>query len=236
MELEPRVQLDHVHLLKVEVKTFQLQVENWRERQEADALFRALFAVALSLVGVIPLQRFLRSELSQGLLDVAKLLSALALDVQLDVVKGFVAPRLVIDVDALDVVLEFTLKEPLDGPIHRGALHLLLDTIAQDSVQLLRIVLCEGVHRVPTERLHELPAVYRLVCSLQLVEHILQCLDQRRRLPFAIIDRRRVPDAGGLAHGTFMCRVLLARSIWVVIAIDGVHYPSELANMEETLQ
>mmetsp|Transcript_98340 Transcript_98340/g.283780 ORF Transcript_98340/g.283780 Transcript_98340/m.283780 type:complete len:350 (-) Transcript_98340:999-2048(-) len=110
MELESRVQLDHVHLLEVEVEALQLQVQHRREREEADALLRPLLAVPLCLISVVALQSLLRRELSQRLFDVAQLLPALALDVELDVIEGLVAARLVVHIDALDVVFHLALE------------------------------------------------------------------------------------------------------------------------------
>mmetsp|Transcript_56186 Transcript_56186/g.171121 ORF Transcript_56186/g.171121 Transcript_56186/m.171121 type:complete len:383 (-) Transcript_56186:558-1706(-) len=187
VELEARVQLDHVHLLEVEVEALQLQVQHGGEREEADPLLRALLAVPLGLVGVVALERFLRGEFPERLLDAAQFLAALALDVELNVVKRFVAARLVIDVDALDVILHLALEQALDRAIHGPALHLLLDPVAQDPVQLLYIMLREGVHRVPAKRFHQLAAIHGLIRGLQLVEDVLQGLDQRRRLSLALV-------------------------------------------------
>mmetsp|Transcript_64905 Transcript_64905/g.169916 ORF Transcript_64905/g.169916 Transcript_64905/m.169916 type:complete len:237 (+) Transcript_64905:1138-1848(+) len=182
VELELRVQLHHVHLLEVEVEPLELQVEHRREGQEADALLGLLLPVPLRLVGVVALEGLLRGELLEGLLDAVQLLTPLPLDVQLDVVEGLVASRLVVHVDALDVVLHLALEQTLDRPVHGRALHLLLEPVAEDPAELLGVMLREGVHGVPAEGFHELAAVHSLVRSLQLVEDILQRLDQWRRL------------------------------------------------------
>mmetsp|Transcript_64893 Transcript_64893/g.146355 ORF Transcript_64893/g.146355 Transcript_64893/m.146355 type:complete len:403 (-) Transcript_64893:736-1944(-) len=163
MELKLGVELHHVHLLEVEVETFQLQVQHRRERQETDALLGPLLAVSLCLVGVVPLEGLLRCEVLEGLIDGHVVLAALALYVQLDVVECFIPLGLVVHIDTFDVILHLALKEPLDGTIHRCAFHLLLQSVAQNPVQLLCVVLCEGVHGVPTKRLHELSAVHCLV-------------------------------------------------------------------------
>mmetsp|Transcript_64904 Transcript_64904/g.169908 ORF Transcript_64904/g.169908 Transcript_64904/m.169908 type:complete len:424 (+) Transcript_64904:1138-2409(+) len=235
VELELRVQLHHVHLLEVEVEPLELQVEHRREGQEADALLGLLLPVPLRLVGVVALEGLLRGELLEGLLDAVQLLTPLPLDVQLDVVEGLVASRLVVHVDALDVVLHLPLEEPLDGAVHRRALHLLLKAVAEDPVELLSIVLREGVHRVPPEGLHQLPAVHGLLRSLQSVEDVLQGVDERRRL--ASIGLALVGGLVALPARVLGGReILLARRVWRVFTIDGVDDLPELAHVEEALE
>mmetsp|Transcript_88915 Transcript_88915/g.247009 ORF Transcript_88915/g.247009 Transcript_88915/m.247009 type:complete len:712 (-) Transcript_88915:818-2953(-) len=178
VEFEARVQLHHVHLLEVEMKALELQVQNRWEGEETDPLLGTLLSMALCFVRVVALQRLLSCELSQRLLNGPQLLAPLALDVQLYVVESLVAAGLVVHIDALDVVLHLALEEPFDGTVHGCALHLLFQPIAQDPVELLRVVLGEGIHGVPTKGLHELAAVDRLIGRLQPVENVLESHDE----------------------------------------------------------
>mmetsp|Transcript_66753 Transcript_66753/g.159654 ORF Transcript_66753/g.159654 Transcript_66753/m.159654 type:complete len:211 (-) Transcript_66753:1090-1722(-) len=186
LELEASIELHHVHLLKIKVEALQLQIQYRRELQETNALPCSLLAMAFSLIGIVTFQDLHLGVILQGLLNVLQFLAPLTFDVELDVIKRFVSLGLVININALDEVLHFTLKQSLDGPIHRSALHLLFEPITKNSVQFLRVVLCEGVHCVPTKRLHQLPTVNHRIRRLQLVEDILQGLDEWRCLSFSI--------------------------------------------------
>mmetsp|Transcript_92838 Transcript_92838/g.271756 ORF Transcript_92838/g.271756 Transcript_92838/m.271756 type:complete len:243 (-) Transcript_92838:420-1148(-) len=184
--------------------------------------------MALCLVCIVTLKGLFSSELTQRLFDGPELLATFALDVQLDVVEGLVAPGLVVDVYAFNVILHLALKETLDGTIHGRSLHLLLQPVAEYPVQLLRIMLCEGVHGVPAEGLHQLAAVHRLVGGLELVEDVLQSLDERGRAALALL-------AAGLRQ---VLRVaLLAGALrGRLLAVDGVDDPAELAHVEQALE
>mmetsp|Transcript_139523 Transcript_139523/g.246599 ORF Transcript_139523/g.246599 Transcript_139523/m.246599 type:complete len:227 (-) Transcript_139523:313-993(-) len=186
LEFKIGIELDHVHLLQIEMKALQLQVQHRWKCEEPDALLGTLLPMALSFVCIVPLQRLLCCEVTEGLLDILELLAPLALDVELNVIKCLVTLGLVIHVDALDVVLHLSLKESFDGAIHGCALHLFLQPVAEDAVKLLCIMLSEGVHSVPTKRLHQLAAIHGLIRRLQLVEHVLQSLNQWRCLEVTV--------------------------------------------------
>lgn len=64
--------------------------------------------------------------------------------------------RLKVDVDALDVALHLAAEQAVDGAVGLGALHLGLELVAQDAVELLHVVLQERVEALPAERLGEL--------------------------------------------------------------------------------
>mmetsp|Transcript_18105 Transcript_18105/g.39862 ORF Transcript_18105/g.39862 Transcript_18105/m.39862 type:complete len:667 (-) Transcript_18105:888-2888(-) len=172
-KFEPRVQLHHVHLFEVKVKTLQLQIQQGRKPQEADPLLRALLSMPFRFVGIVTLQGLLRGEIVQRFVDVLHLLTSFALDVQLNIIEGFVPPGRIVHINALDVIFHLTFKQSLDGPVRRGALHTLLHSVAENPIEFLRIMLREGIGGVPPEGLHQFSAIHSLVRSLELVEHIL---------------------------------------------------------------
>mmetsp|Transcript_9499 Transcript_9499/g.22726 ORF Transcript_9499/g.22726 Transcript_9499/m.22726 type:complete len:282 (-) Transcript_9499:207-1052(-) len=217
-ELETTVEFYHVHAFHVKVEALQLQVQDRGELHKPDALLCTLLSIAFSLIKVVTVKHLIRSELFHGLLYGLEVVSLLALDVQLNVIKRFAAFGSVVDIEALDVVFHLAFEEPLDGAIHWSAFHLLLQSITQDPVQLLRIVLGECICGVPTKGLHQLLAVDSLLGGLQSVKDILQGLDQGD-ISFCV----------GVA-------CFLHRRIFLLLAFDGVNDSPELSGMEEALQ
>mmetsp|Transcript_10812 Transcript_10812/g.33786 ORF Transcript_10812/g.33786 Transcript_10812/m.33786 type:complete len:218 (+) Transcript_10812:985-1638(+) len=182
--------------------------------------------MAPSVIGVVVLERLLAGEVADGLLQRCQVATSLVLDVQLEVVERLITSGAVVDVHTFDVVLHLALKEPLDGAVHRRALHLLLQPVAEQAVELLRIVLHEGVRCVPAKGAHELPAGHGCLARLQPVKEVLQSHQQRLRRPLfptaaAAVDRLVARDAR-----------LLRR----LGAVNGVDDVAEAADVEERLQ
>lgn len=169
IELVPVIDLDHGVLHKVVLKSLQLQLQNRREALKHHPLARILHAVPLRVVLVLPLQRLHLAVALKTLIH-----RGTPLDVQLDVHERLLARRLVVDVDALYVVHGLALKQLVDLPLHARALHLFLQPVAQYSVQLLDVVLLEGVAAVPAKRLGEVGGADGGAAKLELVEHPLQ--------------------------------------------------------------
>mmetsp|Transcript_10917 Transcript_10917/g.26225 ORF Transcript_10917/g.26225 Transcript_10917/m.26225 type:complete len:480 (-) Transcript_10917:830-2269(-) len=221
-EFEPGVELDHVHLVQVKVEALQLQIQNGRKPQETNSLLCTLLAIAFCLVGVLSFESFLCREIMQRIHNVLHLLPEFTFDVQLNVIECLIAPRLVVHVNALYVVLHFTFKKPLNRSIGRCILHSLLQSIAKDPVQLLCIVLGESIHCIPSERLHQLFAVDGQIRRLHFVENILQGMNQLRR---------SLKVVAFISSASILC-ILRVR----ILALNGVHNPAELPNVEQTLQ
>mmetsp|Transcript_33165 Transcript_33165/g.88071 ORF Transcript_33165/g.88071 Transcript_33165/m.88071 type:complete len:222 (+) Transcript_33165:302-967(+) len=107
------------------------------------------------------------------------------LDVEREVVELLHPLRLVVYVQAAHEVLELAAQQPRHRAFHRGALHLLLEVVAQYAVQLLHVVLRERVERVPPEALGQLSGADARVGGLQAEEHPLQRESHRLVLPVA---------------------------------------------------
>mmetsp|Transcript_15423 Transcript_15423/g.33400 ORF Transcript_15423/g.33400 Transcript_15423/m.33400 type:complete len:250 (-) Transcript_15423:783-1532(-) len=172
--------------------------------------------MALRLIEVVSIQAFFCCKIPERLFDIPQLSPVFCLDVELNVVERLVALRLVVNVDALNVVFHLSLEEVFDGSVAGSALHLLLQTVTEDPVQLLGIVLSEGIGRVPAEGPHQFFTVHSLVGRLQLVENILEGMDQRRRSSLRLV-----------------CCLLF---VPIFVAGDAIYNLPELANVEKTLQ
>lgn len=70
-------------------------------------------------------------------------------------VKVFGSGRLEIDVDTLDVTLHRAREQSLDRAVGLGPLHLGLELVAQDAVELLHVVLQERVESFPSKRFRQ---------------------------------------------------------------------------------
>mmetsp|Transcript_24231 Transcript_24231/g.71937 ORF Transcript_24231/g.71937 Transcript_24231/m.71937 type:complete len:200 (-) Transcript_24231:859-1458(-) len=149
-ELVAVVDLDHCVPLEVVLKSLKVQLQHRRQLLEEYPLSSVLHAVALGVVLLSPLHDLHFAKLGKRLVHVLA-----ALDVQLQVHKGLLARRLVVDIDALDVIIRVALKQFVDDALDLGALHLLLKLFAQYAVELLHVVLHERVVRAPPKALSQ---------------------------------------------------------------------------------
>ena len=139
-ELEALVDLRHRVGGKVVLEAAEVELEDGRQHLELHSLLGVLLAEALALVLVVAVEHLLLDVLVERGVEVLT-----PLDRHLQVVVLLVAQRLVVDVDARHVVGEFATEEVLHRALDRGALHLLLELLDEHAVELLHVVLHEGV-------------------------------------------------------------------------------------------
>mmetsp|Transcript_7650 Transcript_7650/g.19494 ORF Transcript_7650/g.19494 Transcript_7650/m.19494 type:complete len:1162 (-) Transcript_7650:210-3695(-) len=228
-KLEARVHLHHLLRREVELEAQQVQLEHGRQRLEPHALLRVLLPKLVRHVLVLAVEELLGNILVERLVDVLPPLHR-----ELQVVERLLAPRLVLHVDALDVVGELALEEVRHRPLDRRALHLLLELVDEDAVQLLHVVLHESIRRVPAEGFGQLLRRHRRVRVLQLIEDALQ-REWDRRLRVLLLPGRhvvhRLAEEGDVLEG-LQQRVHVARGALVL----QPHEPRLLLRIEVLLR
>mmetsp|Transcript_26654 Transcript_26654/g.63324 ORF Transcript_26654/g.63324 Transcript_26654/m.63324 type:complete len:372 (-) Transcript_26654:367-1482(-) len=140
-----------------------------REGQEATPFLGILEAVSLRHVAILPVQLLALHVFGERLLQVLA-----PLHVERKVVKLLCANRREVHVHTLDKVLELPAEQARDLSVHRCALHLLLEVIAQHAIELLHVVLRERVERIPSEAFGQSLGPYARPRVLQLVKHPLE--------------------------------------------------------------
>mmetsp|Transcript_23871 Transcript_23871/g.51155 ORF Transcript_23871/g.51155 Transcript_23871/m.51155 type:complete len:209 (-) Transcript_23871:656-1282(-) len=108
----------------------------------------------------------------------------------------------------------------LDGVLHPRALHLLFELLAQHSVQLLDIMLREGIHRVPPKGPGQVLGGHRVRVELHLVEEALQRQRQALVRQIRLLRRHvvhRLPEVREVEQG-LQQRVHVARGPLVLEA------------------
>mmetsp|Transcript_1048 Transcript_1048/g.2442 ORF Transcript_1048/g.2442 Transcript_1048/m.2442 type:complete len:420 (-) Transcript_1048:691-1950(-) len=163
------VDLDHHITGKVVLEALQLELQHGREILEQHPLARILHAMTVCLVLVLTVQHLHRAVLVKAVIHVLA-----AFHVQLQVHEALCPRRLVIYVDTLNVVPRVPLKQLLNDALHARALHLLLQLLAQHAVELLHIMLHEGVVGVPAKRLGEHLGRSRGRLELHFVKEVLK--------------------------------------------------------------
>ncbi len=114
----------------------------------------------------------------KGLVD-----SAVTLHLELNVIKVFLAFRLVRHMLAADVGEHAASEKTRDGAFHARALHLAFNVVQQHATELLRVMLHERVERLPPERPCQLFGAHCTLTRLQFEKDALQRQrDTRRRI------------------------------------------------------
>lgn len=168
-ELVQVVDLHHRVPREVVLEPLELQLQHRRKIVEEHAFFRVLKAMAFGIVLVLAVERLDRRVRVKTRIDVLA-----PFDVQLQVHERLLARALALHVDAPHKVLGVALKQPRDSAVDGRPLHLLLELLAQDAVELLHVVLHERVDRVPAERPRQVLGRHRRGAKLELEEEALQ--------------------------------------------------------------
>lgn len=151
--LEFKLQIFFYDLLDVQVVLVSLQgdlQDRW-QFLESDELEGILLSKVVSLVLVLSIQPFLLDVLPHTVLD-----GVVAAHPQLYRVELVLARRLVLDVDTFYDILRLSFKESVEGSLNRRILHLLVELVAENTVELVHVLLLVDVLRVPPESLKEL--------------------------------------------------------------------------------
>lgn len=119
------------------------------------------------LILVVAIQPLLLYVLSKAILN-----GLVSFHGQLNVDELLFACRLVININAFINVLNFSFEQLLKGALHRSVLHLLVELLVQDLVELADILLLVNVVDVPAECLQQLVGshILLLVAELEVVE------------------------------------------------------------------
>lgn len=151
--LELKLQVLLYDLLNVQIVLIPLQryLQNRWQLLESDELECILLAEVISLILVLSIEPLLFDILFDALFDVG-----VASDPQLNCVELVVARGLVLNVDALDHVLSLALEEAIVGSFDWCVLHLLVELVAEDAVELVDVLLLVDVLGVPAESLKQL--------------------------------------------------------------------------------
>mmetsp|Transcript_18165 Transcript_18165/g.59353 ORF Transcript_18165/g.59353 Transcript_18165/m.59353 type:complete len:335 (-) Transcript_18165:347-1351(-) len=168
-KFEAVVHLDDRVLRKVVLESFEVQVQHGRERFEDDALFGVLQPVTLRAVLVVVLQVFRLDVLVEACVEIL-----VPFDVKREVQESLFAVRLVVHVQALDIAHHLSPKKFVDCSLHARPLHLLLQPLAHDAIQLLHVMLLERLIGVPAERARQILGGDALLAELDLVKERLQ--------------------------------------------------------------
>jgi hypothetical protein len=138
LESKALVVLDHGASAWVELIPIQRDLKDGRKLLEANELFSILLSVQFRLVLVIASEVLSSNVLTHTLLD-----SRVTFDVQRDRGKGLSPRRLEIKalVDATDYRLRFALEQAIVSSGHLSALHLLLQCVGKNAVELVNILL-----------------------------------------------------------------------------------------------
>lgn len=89
--------------------------------------------------------------LSSNVAPEAVFYGSILLDTELQRVEDLFSGRLILDIDALDHVLEFAFEKVLIGSLHFGALHLLLEFLTENAVELVDVLLLVSLVHVPAK-------------------------------------------------------------------------------------
>ena len=170
--MEPLVVLREPAILKVKVEPIEAHLKHRWKLLEPDKLPGILLPILLRiiLIGTIKLLRL--NILHYGILN-----CSVALNRQLQGIKHFVPRRLVVNIQALDDVLEFSLEKPLVGALDLRAEHLLFELVTQYAVEFIDVLLLVFLRGGPAEGLCQLvgsDSCSRFGRHLQVVEDSLE--------------------------------------------------------------
>ena len=172
LEFKPLIWLDHLPKINIVIVPAKLYLQHWGqlgEPYEFDSILLAvLFGFSFVLVGAV--QSLLSNILPKRILN-----GLVSFNSELYGIERFFSCRFEINIYALYHILLFPFEEMFESALYWGILHLSVQLLTQNAIELTYILLLVDLLAVPAECLQKLNSPHELlVAKLQIVEDPLE--------------------------------------------------------------